>query len=203
MQQDIGYGSETNARNKASAFEKARKTAVTDATKRALRNFGNALGNCLYDTPYLGGIGKMAKPQVSTKYVVTIKKKDDLKLGFFDQIKFVPKNLYRHEQFESPKPEATAPPPKTLPQPWQQASSSRVNQPVKSTVQPPKTTPVHIPSSEATSSTSYKTTPAITQQKIKEEQAELARKSLFEPVIPEDSFSYGKRIIQIWVKYNT
>lgn len=57
-----------NARNKAVAFEKARKQGVTDATKRALRFFGNSLGNCLYDTPYLGGIGKMAKPTVSIIY---------------------------------------------------------------------------------------------------------------------------------------
>ncbi|KAI8355543.1 hypothetical protein BD560DRAFT_335908 [Blakeslea trispora] len=62
--EDVGYGSSENARSKASAFEKARKQAVTDATKRALRSFGNALGNCLYDKVYLNSIGQMAKPQV-------------------------------------------------------------------------------------------------------------------------------------------
>ncbi|RCH90287.1 DNA repair protein rad52, partial [Rhizopus stolonifer] len=37
--EDIGYGSSENAKTKASAYEKARKQAVTDATKRALRSF--------------------------------------------------------------------------------------------------------------------------------------------------------------------
>lgn len=60
----MGYGSDQNAKSKSTAFEKARKQAVTDATKRTLRYFGNSLGNCLYDNPYLSGIGKMAKPTV-------------------------------------------------------------------------------------------------------------------------------------------
>ena len=36
-------------RDRAKAVENARKEAVSDATKRALRAFGNALGNCVYD----------------------------------------------------------------------------------------------------------------------------------------------------------
>jgi DNA repair and recombination protein RAD52 len=47
--EDIGYGHIENCKGKAAAFEKAKKEAVTDAMKRALRNFGNVLGNCLYD----------------------------------------------------------------------------------------------------------------------------------------------------------
>ncbi|KAI7905118.1 uncharacterized protein BX663DRAFT_501825 [Cokeromyces recurvatus] len=78
---DIGYGASENARSKAAAFDKAKKQAVTDATKRALRNFGNALGNCLYDKIYVSNIGKMANPQ----------------------IKFSPQNLYRHIQFDTQK----------------------------------------------------------------------------------------------------
>ena len=45
--EDIGYGHIENCKGKAAAFEKAKKEAATDAMKRALRNFGNVLGNCL------------------------------------------------------------------------------------------------------------------------------------------------------------
>lgn len=51
--EDIGFGSAENQKQKNSAVEKAKKTASTDALKRALRLFGRALGNCLYDRKYL------------------------------------------------------------------------------------------------------------------------------------------------------
>ena len=57
--EDIGCGSIENARSKAAAFEKAKKEAATDAMKRALRNFGNVLGNCLYDKDYLSKVSKV------------------------------------------------------------------------------------------------------------------------------------------------
>lgn len=62
--EDIGYGSIENSRSKAQAFEKAKKEAMTDGLKRALRHFGNALGNCLYDKEYLSKISgvKCAPP---------------------------------------------------------------------------------------------------------------------------------------------
>ncbi|KAF1800864.1 hypothetical protein FB192DRAFT_1382694 [Mucor lusitanicus] len=82
--EDIGYASSQNAPNKGIAIDKARKAATTDAMKRTLKNFGNALGNCLYDKSYLQGVAQMANPQ----------------------IKFSPVNLYRHEQF---KPKDVAP----------------------------------------------------------------------------------------------
>ena len=50
---DIGYGMAENQRSKATAFEKAKKEAVTDAMKRALRQFGDRLGNCTYDKVFL------------------------------------------------------------------------------------------------------------------------------------------------------
>ncbi|KAK4512336.1 uncharacterized protein ATC70_003034 [Mucor velutinosus] len=77
--EDIGYASSQNAPNKGIAIDKARKAATTDAIKRTLKNFGNALGNCLYDKSYLHGVAQMAHPQ----------------------IKFSPANLYRHQQFQS------------------------------------------------------------------------------------------------------
>eukprot|EP00158_Paraphelidium_tribonemae_P001675 Partr_v1_DN24675_c1_g1_i2_m59803 putative Dna repair len=53
---NIGYGSAEKQRQKSEAFEKAKKEAVTDAMKRCLKDFGNALGNCVYDKEYLKDI---------------------------------------------------------------------------------------------------------------------------------------------------
>lgn len=38
---------------------------MTDATKRALRTFGNVLGNCLYDKDYTREVVKIKVPPVS------------------------------------------------------------------------------------------------------------------------------------------
>lgn len=57
--EDIGYGTVENERRKSAAFERAKKSAVTDALKRSLRGFGNALGNCLYDKDFLSKIDKV------------------------------------------------------------------------------------------------------------------------------------------------
>ncbi|SCU94346.1 LADA_0G07998g1_1 [Lachancea dasiensis] len=59
FREDIGYGTVENERRKSSAFERAKKSAVTDALKRSLRAFGNALGNCLYDKTFLAKIDKV------------------------------------------------------------------------------------------------------------------------------------------------
>jgi DNA repair and recombination protein RAD52 len=60
--EDIGYGHMENAKGKAAAFEKAKKEGTTDALKRALRNFGNVLGNCIYDKEYLSKVTKVKAP---------------------------------------------------------------------------------------------------------------------------------------------
>ncbi|OIW23630.1 hypothetical protein CONLIGDRAFT_637602 [Coniochaeta ligniaria NRRL 30616] len=57
--EDIGYGHIENCKGKAAAFEKAKKEGTTDALKRALRSFGNVLGNCIYDKSYLAKVTKM------------------------------------------------------------------------------------------------------------------------------------------------
>lgn len=57
--EDIGYGTVENEKRKSAAFERAKKSAVTDALKRSLRGFGNALGNCLYDKDFLSRIDKV------------------------------------------------------------------------------------------------------------------------------------------------
>ncbi|KAM0715325.1 hypothetical protein Q7P37_008823 [Cladosporium fusiforme] len=84
--EDIGYGHIENCKGKAAAFEKAKKEAATDALKRALRNFGNVLGNCLYDKDYL---------QKVTKLKVAPSKWDA-------------ENLYRHPDFAPIKRESIA-----------------------------------------------------------------------------------------------
>ena len=55
----MGYGQIENCKSKAAAFEKSKKEATTDALKRALRNFGNVLGNCVYDKDYLAKVTKL------------------------------------------------------------------------------------------------------------------------------------------------
>ncbi|KAG9245044.1 hypothetical protein BJ878DRAFT_459091 [Calycina marina] len=57
--EDIGYGHIENCKGKAAAFEKAKKEGTTDGLKRALRNFGNVLGNCIYDKDYLAKVTKI------------------------------------------------------------------------------------------------------------------------------------------------
>ncbi|RFU77670.1 dna repair and recombination rhm52 [Trichoderma arundinaceum] len=76
--EDVGYGSIENAKGKAMAFEKAKKEGTTDALKRTLRNFGNVLGNCIYDQDYV-------------KQVTKIKTQPNKK--------FDPDNLHRHSDF--------------------------------------------------------------------------------------------------------
>ncbi|XP_077453580.1 DNA repair protein RAD52 homolog isoform X2 [Stigmatopora argus] len=59
--EDVGYGVSEGLKSKALSLEKARKEAVTDGLKRALRCFGNALGNCILDKAYLQAINKIPK----------------------------------------------------------------------------------------------------------------------------------------------
>lgn len=75
--EDVGYGNIENCKGKAAAFEKAKKEGTTDALKRALRTFGNVLGNCVYDKDY---VTKVTKLKVG--------------VGKWDE-----KNLHRHPDF--------------------------------------------------------------------------------------------------------
>ena len=60
--EDVGYGVSEGMRSKALSIEKARKEAVTDGLKRALRSFGNLLGNCISNKEYLKFIQRQVKP---------------------------------------------------------------------------------------------------------------------------------------------
>lgn len=81
--EDVGYGAAENVKSKAQAIDKvisfqlmfyhlfcypcqSKKEAVTDGVKRALRNFGTLLGNCLYDKSYTQEITKIKVPPVRT-----------------------------------------------------------------------------------------------------------------------------------------
>lgn len=61
FKEDLGFGSSENQKNKSTAWEKAKKEAVTDAIKRAFRQFGNALGNCCYDKEFLRDIQQVGR----------------------------------------------------------------------------------------------------------------------------------------------
>ncbi|KAL8797328.1 MAG: hypothetical protein Q9195_000482 [Heterodermia aff. obscurata] len=84
--EDVGYGQIKNVRDKAAAFEKAKKEGTTDGLKRALRSFGNLLGNCIYDKDYVSKVTKL-------KVVPS---------------KWDPDNLHRHPGFVSIKKEPPA-----------------------------------------------------------------------------------------------
>lgn len=59
--EDVGFGCVENQRQLGIAIQTAKKKAATDALKRTLRLFGNALGNCLYDKGYLKSIHALPK----------------------------------------------------------------------------------------------------------------------------------------------
>ncbi|NXU84602.1 RAD52 protein, partial [Xiphorhynchus elegans] len=59
--EDVGYGVSEGLKSKALSLEKARKEAVTDGLKRALKCFGNALGNCILDKDYLRAVNKLPR----------------------------------------------------------------------------------------------------------------------------------------------
>lgn len=88
--EDIGYGQIDNCPGKAAAFEKCKKEGTTDGLKRALRTFGNVLGNCVYDKDFLQRVTKI-KPEpvsqlepLSTKGVLTISSLDGILIIYID-----------------------------------------------------------------------------------------------------------------------
>ncbi|KAJ2993401.1 DNA repair protein rad52 [Globomyces sp. JEL0801] len=65
--EDVGYGSVENSRSKSMAFDKSKKESVTDGIKRALKHFGNSLGNCVYNQDYLKRMSRMPVPKTVPK----------------------------------------------------------------------------------------------------------------------------------------
>ncbi|XP_008575885.1 PREDICTED: DNA repair protein RAD52 homolog isoform X2 [Galeopterus variegatus] len=74
--EDVGYGVSEGLKSKALSLEKARKEAVTDGLKRALRSFGNALGNCILDKDYLRSLSKLPR-QLPLEVDLTKAKRQD------------------------------------------------------------------------------------------------------------------------------
>ncbi|KAG5456850.1 MAG: Rad52/22 family double-strand break repair protein-domain-containing protein [Olpidium bornovanus] len=64
FREDIGYGQAENVKGKGSALEKAKKEAVTDGLKRCFRQFGDCLGNCVYDKAFLQQLSKFNPQKV-------------------------------------------------------------------------------------------------------------------------------------------
>ena len=76
--EDVGYGVSEGMRSKALSIEKARKEAVTDGLKRALRAFGNVMGNCISDKQYLRYIQRQPKPGESNLSGLAIKQRGEV-----------------------------------------------------------------------------------------------------------------------------
>ncbi|XP_023327602.1 DNA repair and recombination protein RAD52 [Eurytemora carolleeae] len=75
----MGYGVSEGMKSKALSIEKARKESVTDGLKRALKSFGNALGNCLNDKDYVRLI--IGIPKETPKFSPTDIMSDEVGLG--------------------------------------------------------------------------------------------------------------------------
>lgn len=104
FREDLGYGHTENAWGKAAAFEKAKKEGTTDGLKRALRQFGNVLGNCIYDKEYLTKVTRI-------KVAPT---------------RFDENNLHRHADFVKKEPAESEAPRIEGPKPPPQCKSCRV-----------------------------------------------------------------------------
>ncbi|XP_043943431.1 DNA repair protein RAD52 homolog isoform X2 [Protopterus annectens] len=74
--EDVGYGVSEGLKSKALSLEKARKEAVTDGLKRALKCFGNALGNCIMDKEYLKAVNKLPRQNSSELSLADTKRTD-------------------------------------------------------------------------------------------------------------------------------
>lgn len=134
--EDIGYGSAENARQKHAALEKGKKEAVTDATKRALKNFGKLLGNCTYDHQYSANALKVSNPTP----------------------KFDASELHRRPELRHPQPSAPTPPPPPPPKSAPVQLQPAQAQPPRPPLAPTK--PTDAPAPQQASSSSVQ--PALT-----------------------------------------
>lgn len=53
--EDVGFGTSDGQRDLGAAIEQAKKASISDARKRALRLFGEYLGNSCYDREVRAG----------------------------------------------------------------------------------------------------------------------------------------------------
>lgn len=86
--EDVGFGSSEGQKTKGQAIEKAKKEAATDGLKRALRQFGNALGNCCYNKDFLRCVHKIKKQKKADFDGKNLLKIEDLDESIDDLISF-------------------------------------------------------------------------------------------------------------------
>ncbi|ELT95612.1 hypothetical protein CAPTEDRAFT_161777 [Capitella teleta] len=151
--EDIGYGVSEGMRSKALSIEKARKEAVTDGLKRALKSFGNALGNCMGNTLYLKSINRAPKPPPVMPEV------DDMKHEFHDSTitksrlaSFKPKSRSSLDSAPQEKPPSTFATPamdRKLPAHNSCPPESRKNAPKAVTPDTPRTIDRELPPEKA------------------------------------------------------
>lgn len=78
FQEEVGTGAADELPSRSRAIDTAKKGAVTDARKRALREFGRRLGNDLSDPTFMSRLRKRSAPgTASTSAITTIKKENE------------------------------------------------------------------------------------------------------------------------------
>jgi DNA repair and recombination protein RAD52 len=117
--EDVGYGISEN-KNKGIAIENAKKEAVSDARKRALRLFGNALGNCIYDKEHINRVKNKVKSASSS-----IVSYDQLRLAVDPsppdpEPSTTSNSTYSNQSLSSEQQQQLPPPPPPPPQQQQQ-----------------------------------------------------------------------------------
>ncbi|KAI5148926.1 DNA repair and recombination protein RAD52 [Enteropsectra breve] len=78
FKEDIGFGESENQRSAAQALESAKKKAATDALKRALRQYGNALGNCCYNKNFITEMNNPSKNAHLKQKTMNLHRRADL-----------------------------------------------------------------------------------------------------------------------------
>jgi len=101
--EDCGSGEGIDP-NKVKAHEKAMKSAVTDAMKRAARHFGERLGNALY----VKGSGMRSAPRTNRDALAELERKDALNL-FGDQAVLRANHDHNVQCKSSPRNEKASP----------------------------------------------------------------------------------------------
>lgn len=137
--EDLGYGSSVNMPQRQQAYDKAYKEAVTDALKRTLRQFGEAMGNCLYNKEYVSMVRNIRPepPLIDPEYLIRPRKRQKVQHQQPDQ----PQHQYQHQpQYQHQKaPEQRVQPPQKeqMQEPPASSSFSASPQPIQSSTPKP------------------------------------------------------------------
>ncbi|KAF4319510.1 hypothetical protein G195_005335 [Phytophthora kernoviae 00238/432] len=77
--EDVGFGTSDGQRDLGAALEQAKKASISDARKRALRLFGEYLGNSCYDREHIKDLPTTIRAQPNAQFNM-----EDLSLSQFD-----------------------------------------------------------------------------------------------------------------------